>query len=360
MDTTDPDIKFNEDGICNYCLEIQAEYGRLKKITSEDEKKYLDSLATKIKKETANDEYNCLIGISGGVDSSYVAYLVSKMDLNPLVVHFDNGWNSELSVQNINNIVNKLNFDLYTYVINWEEFKDLQRAFLKASVIDIEMLTDHAITAAMFKIAKQHKIKYVFSGVNKATEYGMPASWVWAKSDLINIRAIHNKFGERKLKTFPVYGFTKFLLHRFKSPFKVIMPLNNIRYCKNDAMRILTKELNWQYYGGKHYESVFTKFYQAHILPTKFGVDKRKAHLSALIRNGEISRDEALTELAQPLYDPKELNNDFDYVVKKLNFTESEFKNILRQKPIPHDCYRSDKFFRELVIKTYHILCKRK
>lgn len=342
MDDLDPDIWFNENGVCNYCIQAES---LLKKVhfLEDDSKKILCKLAQTIKSKNKNGSYDCVIGLSGGVDSSYVAYLVKEIGLNPLAVHFDNGWNSETAVSNIKNLVNKLNIDLTTYVVNWEEFKDLQRAFIKASVVDIEIVTDFAIIGALLKFTKEHNIRYIIGGNNIATEHGMPRSWNWHKRDTKNIKSIHKLFGTRPIRSFPMVGLGRwFLIKYIGIPFQHIEILDLINYRKDKAMQLLTEKLGWQYYGGKHYESIFTKFYQAYILPQKFRIDKRKVHLSALIRNGEISREDALADLKKLLYDPIELRNDKEYFLKKLEFTEAEFDEIMRQSPKPHDFYPSN------------------
>jgi N-acetyl sugar amidotransferase len=343
MDTSDPDISFNSDGVCNYCIEAEKELPK-HIYTAEQEKQNLHSLAEKIKNE-ARGKYHAIIGLSGGVDSSYVTHLAKQMGLTPLIVHFDNGWNSEKSVSNIKKLVDKCGFDLETYVINWPEFKDLQRSFFKAGVVDIEILSDHAIMATMFNLRKKHKIKYVLSGSNYVTEHGMPLAWLWRKQDLTNIRSIQKKFGTKPLKEFPTLSSIEFqLIKMFGWGGVYIEILNNINYSKKRAIETLKKEYGWEYYGGKHYESVFTKFYQAYVLPVKFGYDKRKVHLSATIRNKEITREQALEELRNPPYDPFEMKIDKEYVLKKLDFTESEFDQMMREKPMHHLDYPSDEW----------------
>ena len=350
MDTTDPDIVFDEKGVCNHCREaeiILAEY----RFTEEQEKENLDKMSKKIRSDSKG-EYNCIIGLSGGVDSSYLAYLAYKMGLNPLCVHFDNGWNSEAAVSNIKSIVETFDFDLTTYVIDWPEFRDLQRSFVKAGVIDIEMLTDHAIAASMFKLKREHKIRYVLSGNNYATEHGMPKSWIWRKTDLRNIKGIHKRYGTLSLNSFPMMTTLQWSLIKWLNLGGILLePLNAVNYRKDVAMNILEKELGWRYYGGKHYESIFTKFYQAYILPVKFNVDKRKVHWSALIRNGEITRTEATTELRKPLYDPVELNTEKEFVLKKLGFSQSEFDDIMRHPPRRHDDFPTDRVYMDAILK---------
>jgi len=344
MDTTDPDIEFDDDGVCNYCNEAKLKLPKYR-FTPEEQAKNLEVLKSRIKARQRG-EYDSILGLSGGVDSSYVAYLAKEIGLNPLCVHFDNGWNSDVAVKNIRNIIDNTDFDLYTYVIDWPEFRDLQRSFFKAGVIDIEMLTDHAIFASLFKIRKEHKITTVLSGTNYATEHGLPPAWSWPKMDLRNIKSIQNKYGEMNLKSFPTMStFSWILMKRFNLGGFFEEPLNQVNYHKNDVMKVLANKFSWQYYGGKHYESVFTKFYQAYILPTKFNVDKRKSHLSALIRNGEITREDAINQLSDPLYHDHELQRDSEFVLKKLGFSADEFQKIMRQLPVPHDSYSTDQSY---------------
>jgi N-acetyl sugar amidotransferase len=341
MDTTDPDIEFNNDGVCNYCREFESISSSIHP-TEEESEYQLKALSNQIKAAGRGHEYDSVLGMSGGVDSSYVAYLAERMGLRPLVVHFDNGWNSEVAVQNVFNMVDKLGFELYSYVIDWEEFKDLQRSFFKASVIDIEMLTDHAILAAMFKISKEHNIGYILSGNNMATESGLPKAWYWNKQDLTNIKAIQKRFGSKELRSFPTMNIWQCKFTQIFRPFTVVEPLNLISYRKTKAIELLSSQFDWQYYGGKHYESIFTKFYQAYILPEKFGIDKRKAHFSSLIRNGEMTREEALDGLKQPSYDSAEIRADREYVLKKLDFSEEEFDRIMKLPIRSHLDYPSE------------------
>ncbi len=340
MDTTDPSITFNKEGVCNYCLEAKELLPQYA-FTSEQVKSNIENLLNHIK-TNKKGKYDCLIGISGGVDSSYVTHLAAEWKLNPLIVHFDNGWNSELAVSNINRILDKTGFDFKTYVIDWEEFKDLQRAFLKASVVDIEMLTDHAIKASVFRIAKENNIKCVLSGTNYATEHGLPSPWVWHKGDLKNIREIQKKFGQKRIKSFPTMGPLRSILYRYLYNLEFLEPLNLINFKKLEAMKILEDEYGWRYYGGKHYESLFTKFYQAYILPNKFNIDKRKSHISALIRNNEISLKEGKEELSKPLYLERELIDEKEFLLKKLNFSTQEFDKLMEKPPKAHDEYPSD------------------
>lgn len=328
LDTNDDEnIAFDVDGVCTHCHYYKKQEKLLVKLGSEGDE-IMNNKIAEIKECGKGKKYDCLIGISGGVDSSYVSYLAYKNGLRALCVHFDNGWNSELAVMNIENIVNKLGFDLYTYVINWEEFKDLQLAYLYASVVDIEVLTDHAIYTSMFKIAKKNDIKYVLGGLNVVTEGILPYNWTYNKKDFINIKAIHKLFGKKQLKTFP------FLDQKMKRSIKkyniqFINYLDWIEYDKNEAKKTMSKAFNWRDYGGKHFESVWTRFYQAYILPTKFKIDKRKAHLSTLICSGQITREQALEEMKHLPYTESQLRSDMEFVLKKLDLNREEFDKIM-------------------------------
>lgn len=352
MDTiADPDITFDEQGVCNYYYEFKKAYAEHVR-TGEEGDRLFRQLVETITKDGEGKEYNCIMGLSGGVDSSYVAYIAKKYGLKPLAVHFDNGWNSELAVKNIENIVQKLGFDLQTYVINWDEFKDLQLSYLKASVIDIEAITDHAIFATLYKMAGEMGIKYILSGTNIQTENTLPKSWIHSKSDHVNIKAIHKIFGKVPLKTFPFMdGKVKRYYQQVKGVRSVSIP-NYFEYNKAEVKKIIQEQLGWRDYGGKHYESVWTRFYQGYILPTKFKVDKRKAHLSDLIFAGQITKEQALQELARPMYDEQMFKQDYEFVLKKLGLTESEFQDIMNKPAKSHYDYD----YEMAVDKRYPIL----
>jgi N-acetyl sugar amidotransferase len=332
-----PALSFDSEGICNYCREYEhLEQALLIDLELRSQK--LDDIVEQIKQTGKNKRYDCLIGLSGGVDSSYVAWLVKKLGLRPLAIHLDNGWNSDIAVTNIHNVVRKLEIDLYTHVIDWEEFKDLQISFIRAGVVDIELLTDHAITAIFYKLLKKEGVKYMISGSNIVTEAIMPESWSYAKWDKRNIKAIHNQFGTVPIKTFPMYGFYEKIKNDYTS--RTVRILDYIDYNKEDAIQVLKVELDWKSYGGKHHESFFTKFYQLYILPNKFDADKRYAHLSTLINSGQITKEEAKKELEKPLYPSKEAENeDIDYFCKKIGLSRDEFKRIISEPPVPHTHY---------------------
>lgn len=342
----DPDISFDEKGICNYYYE----YKGLEKqylFKGKEGELQLKGLIDKIREEGRGKQYDCVTGISGGVDSSYLVLMAKKWGLRPLIVHFDNGWNSEIAVSNINNIIKNTGFDLYTIVVDWEEFRNLQMAYIKASVVDIEVPTDHAIGGTLQSLAAKYGVKYILSGNNIVTEAILPPSWVYNKADYVNLLNIHKKYGTIPFKTYPLFGFKAQYMHGLGKGIQTVKPLNYIDYNKAVAKQTISKELEWRDYGGKHYESVFTKFYQAYILPHKFHIDKRKAHLSTLIFSGQITKDEALKELEMPLYDPKELSNEKEYVIKKFGLTTAEFEQLMKAPRVEHNVFGHQKHLLE-------------
>ena len=354
----DPNISFDDQGVCNYVHEYRkAEQEGV--FGGEEGKNKLEAIVAEIKQKGKGKKYDCLIGVSGGVDSTYVAWLVKQHGLRPLAVHLDNGWNSELAVKNIENIISRLGIDLYTLVINWEEFRDIQLAYLKASVVDIEVVSDHAIFATMYKLAKEQHIGYIISGTNIVTEHIMPPSWLYHKMDFANLKDIHDKFGTVKLKTYPTFDFKKYVYYSAVLRLVPISILNYVPYNKHEVKEVIKRELGWKDYGGKHHESIFTKFYQAYILPEKFKIDKRKAHLSTLICSGQISKEEALEELKQPLYPEADLQNDIEYVLKKFGLTRKEFDQIMQLPVVRHDAFKSDlklkQGYMRLLQRTYKL-----
>ena len=343
-----------KDEVCNFCIEYLP---LLEKKSKENiSSKKVDETFNKISK--IKNKYNCLIGVSGGVNSSYVTHLAKSYNLKPLLIHFDNGWNSELAVSNIKKISSKCGFELQTYVVNWLEFKNIQRSFIKSGVIDIELVTDHAIFANLINTAKKNKIKYILSGTNIFTEHAMPIEWIWRKSDIRNIKSIHKKYGSVKIKSYPTMNFFDWYIAKYLNfgP-KLIEPLNMINYKKKIAIESLKKNYEWKEYEDKHFESFFTKFYQAYILKKKFKVDKRKSHLSCLIRNKEITREKAIKILSNNDY-PGDFERDKDYFCKKLDFSKEEFDQILDQEPKSHfDFENSEKIFK-FSKKIYQFLFK--
>lgn len=346
MDTiADPEIRFDDKGICNYYYQYKEEEKSILLSDMEREKLLMEMIG-KIKASGKGKPYDCITGVSGGVDSSYLALQARKFGLRPLIVHFDNGWNSEMAVQNIQNIINKLGFNLYTLVVDWKEFKDLQLSYFKANVVDIEAITDHAIIATLYRLALENDIKYVLSGSNIVTEAVLPKYWIFNKTDHRNLVDIHKKFGSVPLKTYPLFTTSMKKKIHFKG-IESLTPLNLMSYNKQQVKAEIINELEWRDYGGKHYESVFTRFYQGYILPVKFHIDKRKAHLSNLIFSGQLTKEEALVEWRKPIYDPEQLSVDYTFVLKKLGYTDEGFKKYLLSPRKEHSDYRIEKAFFE-------------
>jgi len=349
MDTTDPEIVFDEDGVCNHChtyVRMVRDYV----VDGVEGQHRLEQLVEKIRKDGQGKKYDCVIGVSGGVDSTYVAYVVNKFGLRPLAIHLDNGWDSELAVKNIEKTLKRLDIDLYTEVLDWEEFKDLQVAFLKASTPDSEIISDHAINAILGAMAEKIGVNYIIIGTNVRTESHLPRAWSQGHSDWKYISELHRRFGTRPLKTFPRYDFFTFYRRMFTQ--KRIEILNYIGYSKKEALKVLQDELGWQYYGGKHYESIYTRFYQGYILPEKFGFDKRRSHLSSLICSGEMTRRQALEELNKPTYSPYMQEEDREYVAKKLGFTDEQFTAIMNAPKRSYWDYPSyGQFMRKPLVK---------
>lgn len=333
MDTTDPDIEFDKDGVCNHCKRAEkliVENSIVDKVKMNEK---LKELISNIKEAGKGKKYDCIIGVSGGVDSTYVAYLVKELGLNPLAVHLDNGWNSELAVSNIEKTLKTLNIDLYTYVIDWYEFKDIQMSFLKASTPDGEVPTDHAIISILYKLANRYNIKYILNGVNYATESIIPKKWGYGYFDFKYISSIHRKFGKVRLKSYPHMNLFKMFYYMFIKKIKFVPFLNYVEYNKGDAMSLIEKKLGWVYYGGKHYESIYTRFFQSYILPIKFNIDKRKGHLSSLIVSNQITRDKALEELKKEICPENLLKEDLEYTIKKFEISSTDFNQIMQTEP---------------------------
>ncbi len=355
MDTTDPAISFNEEGVCNHVLDYN-DYVKNGKPDKETSKILMDQMVKKLQKEGKGKDYECIIGLSGGVDSSYVTWYVSQvLGLRPLVVHIDAGWNNEIAVSNIQNIVQKLNLDLHTLVMDWDVIKDLQVAYFKSSLANIDIPQDHAFISCLYEEARKYNIRYIINGNNMSTESILPSTWGYDASDSIQIKSIHRKFGSKPLKGYPLFTvFKKFIYYPRILKLRTYSPLEWINYNKQEAKTFMIKELGWKDYGGKHYESKFTRFFQAHYLPEKFGYDKRKAHLSSLIVSGQMNREEALTELKQPLYNPIELQEDRDYFIKKLGITLEEYERIMHLPVHSYTEFPNSENFINKMRKFYH------
>lgn len=352
LDTLDdPEMTFDEKGICHFFHQYENAVRRHIP-TSTMPQHQLDEIVASIRRDGQGRRYDVITGVSGGVDSTYVALLAKELGLRVLAVHCDNGWNSELAVKNIENIVNRLGIDLFTYVIDWEEFRDIQLSFFKASVVDIELVSDHAIFATLYKQAAKHGVKHILSGTNVVTECTLPPHWIWHKTDHVHIRAIHRQFGTKPLKTYPLMDWKVKKLQQMLGRVTETSILHFVPYIKSEVKRRIIDELGWRDYGGKHYESIFTRFYQGYILPTKFGIDKRKAHLSDLIFAGQMTKEEAISELAKPICDPEQLKNDRTFVIKKLGLSEMEFEELMRLAPRPHTDFATEKG----LFETYPVL----
>lgn len=339
-------LDLDAEGVCKHCRAFDKAWAAVPKTEAESHA-LLEPVLRDIKTTGAGKPYDCLIGVSGGVDSTYLALLAKKLGLRPLAVHFDNGWNSELAVINIESMLSKLGIDLITYVIDWDDFRELQIAYLKASVVDIEALTDHAIYGALYDVAASQRIPYILSGVNVTTEHVLPESWNYDKLDFVNIQHIYEAFGSGKpLRNYPFLNYQK--LRKIKSSAVEIVPLlDMIPYDINNARSVIQHELDWRPYEGKHFESIFTRFYQGYILPRKFGIDKRRAHLSNLICCGAITRDEALREIQKDIYPADLCEEDKAFVLKKLQLSSEMFECLLAAPARAHrdfDNYRM--FFR--------------
>jgi len=357
MDTTDPEITFDELGVCNHCA---AALLRLKNqlLPPQERTRALAALGEQIKAEGRGKEYDCIIGVSGGVDSTMTAYEVKKLGLRPLAVHFDNGWNSELAVSNIKNTLDVLKIDLYTHVVDWEEFRDLQLCFLKASVANCEAPTDHGISALLFSLAARYKVRFILSGSNLVTEAIMPISWGHYNQDLRLMKALQSRFGSVPLATMPTISLVDYFYYVFVRKIRQVPFLNYIDYDKDQAKVLLAKELGWRDYGGKHYESVWTRFFQGYYLPSKFGFDKRKAHLSSMICSGQITRAGALEEMEKPPYEETLLKQDMQFVIKKFGLTEQEFAAILQAPAKSAQDYPSNYFLFHTLMKYKNVFRK--
>lgn len=327
MDDTVKGIVFDDKGVCTFCHihdELEASFPM-----DAETPKRLQELVAKIKKDGKNKKYDCVLGVSGGRDSTYTLVEAVRLGLRPLAVHFDNGWNSDLAVQNIKNVCQKLNVDLYTHVADWEEYKDLQRSFLSSSTPDAEVPTDWVIFSVLFREAAREGVKYIIHGHSFRTEGTTPLTWTYMDGKYVNY--IHKKFGKLKIKSFPVMSMIDYLYYTFIRRIRQVRMLYYLPYNEEEILEKLTKEVGWQSYGGKHHESKYTGFFQSFILTRKFNIDKRKLHYSALLRNGQMTREEALAKVQKDPYDGGK--ETLDYCLKKLDYTHDEFETIMNEKP---------------------------
>jgi len=340
MDTSDPAITFDAGGICNHCHNFD-EVTRKNWFPNEEGARRLAAIVEGIKRDGAGHEYDCIIGLSGGVDSSYLALKVAAWGLRPLVVHVDAGWNSELAVANIEKIVKHCKFDLHTHVVDWEEMRDLHLAYLRSGLSNQDVPQDHVFFASLYHFATKNGIRYILSGGNIATESIFPLSWHGGSAmDSINLKAVHRRFGERPLRTYNTISFFEYYVwYPFVKKMRTVRPLNYMPYDKQAAIQELESAIGWRSYGRKHGESLFTKVFQNDFLPRKFGYDKRRPHLSSLIVSGQMTRDEALAKLEEPLYDKDELEVDLNYFCKKLRITRAQYEEFINGPKRDYDAY---------------------
>jgi N-acetyl sugar amidotransferase len=343
MDTTDPDITFDDAGVCNHCRRFDTQVKPfLTAIDNGDAARILDGEIARIREEGKGKRYDCVVGVSGGVDSSYVAYLASKFGLRALCVHFDSGWNTEFAVRNVESILRTLDFDLWTHVVEWDEMRDLQVAFFRSGVANCDTPTDHAIPGVLNRVARRFGVKTILSGSNASTESILPLSWAYHPNDHWQLLDIHRRFGSVKLRTYPLIDFWRnYFLYPHVHGVRTFKILNYLRYDKLEAKETIKRELGWTDYGGKHEESVFTRFFQQYYLPTRFGIDKRKAHLASLVLSGQMNRQQALDELLLPSYSVQQIEFDIEFIAKKLSMSVDELTKLIGEPGVHHRTYRS-------------------
>lgn len=353
MDTSDPEIWFDDNGVSSHALNYDANFARTVDAAQSGGRRHeLDQLFEKIAKDGRGKPYDCIIGVSGGVDSTYLSLQAVRRGLRPLAVHFDSGWNSELAVGNIQNLVTKLNLDLYTDVVDWREMRDLQLSFFKASVANCDIPTDHAFVRVAFQQAKKYGIRYILSGSNLASESILPRSWGYNAGDAKHLKAIQRRFGSVPLRTYPTMGlFKRHFWYEVVRGIKTVKPLNYLPYVYKDAKAEIAEELGWRDYGGKHYESVFTRYFQGYYLPQKFGFDKRRAHLSSLILSGQLDRADALKALESSDYDENLRNQDHAFISKKLGVTPEALEEVFARPPVDHLEYPNAKWLWDLTLR---------
>ena len=358
MDTSDSTITFDERGWCDYCRNF---YQNIRPNWHPNERgvQEITPLIEKIKREGKGRDHDCLIGISGGLDSSYVTYVAKeKFGLRPLMFHCDAGWNSDLGVSNIQKIIEGLGLDLVTEVVNWEEMKDLQRAFFKSQVPFVDTPQDLALFSAIYNFAAKNDFKYVITGGNNSTECVRESiEWTYFSTDMRHVRDVHKRFGSRPLDTFPVCDILKYrTYYRWVKRIRVIKLLDSVPYIKKEAIRTLAERFGWQPYPQKHYESRFTRFYESYWTPRKFGYDKRRAYMSSEILTQQLTRDEALQRIAKPELDERTMAQEFEYVATKLGWTVAEFEEIFRGKNKTYKDYKNNLFLITLGTRLYNLL----
>lgn len=359
MDTSDPNIVFDANGISDYYHNYQNVIAP-NWHTDERGAKELESLANKIKLTGKGRDFDCIIGLSGGLDSSYAAYVAKElMGLRPLIFHVDAGWNTQQAVSNIEKMVNGLGLELFTDVINWEEMKDLQRSFLLAQIADQDLPQDAAFFSALYRFARQYKIQYVLTGANYSTECCRePEEWGgYPGIDTMLFRDIHRRFGKSPLTSFPIIDILEYkIFYRYVYGMQVARPLNLVPYIKTDAEKLLNEKFGWEPYQHKHHESRFTRFYEDYWMPRKFGYEKRRAHFSSLILTGQMTRDEALVRISKPEMSEQFLRNEFEYVANKLDFTPTELEKVFAGKNKTYRDYKNKRWLIGLGARAQRLL----
>jgi N-acetyl sugar amidotransferase len=333
MDTSDPEIDFDADGQCSHCRYFDTVV-RQHWFPNDEGHRRLEGIVADIRRESAGKTYDTILGLSGGVDSSYLALAAKQWGLRPLAVHVDTGWNRDVGMSNIERIVKALRLDLVTLVVDWEEMRDLHSAYLRAGVENQDTPQDHAINAGLLRTALRHGIRYVLSGANYSTESVLPNAWGHDSMDLRQLKAIHKRFGTRRLRRYPTLNFVQYRLWiPYVRKLRVVEMLNYMPYDRSTAIDALRREVGFREYGDKHFESQFTKFFQGFFLPTKFGYDKRRAHLASMVLSGQLSRARALEVMNQAPYSDEVLKADRAFILKKLGLSEGEFDAILASPP---------------------------
>jgi N-acetyl sugar amidotransferase len=347
MDTTADGIGFTAEGVCSYCEEFVTRSGGLMNESAAGKEARLASLVREVKRQGEGKQYDCVVGVSGGVDSTWALVKAKELGLRPLAVHMDNGWNSELAQNNVANLVKGLNVDLYTHVIDWTEYRSLMQAFFDAGVIDVELLYDNAMLEVCYYQAHRYGLKSIITGCNQATEgIRMPPNWNWYKRDAKNIKSIARIFNAGRIKSFPLHSTAKFLFYQLVRGIQWIPFLDYFTYDKNTSIELLVRDHGFKSYPYKHYESIFTRFYQAYLLPQKFRVDKRRIHLSTLIVTGQISRERACQLLSESPYPAvTEKNSDLQYFLKKMNWSAAQLDNYCSRPGVSHNEYPNERAF---------------
>ena len=356
MDVSDPEISFDEDGVCNHCHRFD-EIAEKHWFPDERGARILAEQVERIKAAGAGRDYDSIMGLSGGVDSSYLAVKMVELGLRPLVVHVDGGWNSELATNNIEQLVKRLNLDLHVHVVNWREMQDLQVAYLRSGVANQDVPQDHAFFAELLRVGRKHRIKHVISGSNYATESILPSAWGYNAMDLTNLRAIHKTYGNIRLREYPTVSFLEwYVTYPRLLGVQFFRPLNYMPYDKKAAKDLLISEYGWKDYGGKHYESRFTKFFQGYYLIERFGYDKRRAHLASLVVSEQMTREEALTELEKPAYPANQLPEDVEFIRKKLGLSQEQFDEIMNANRHMATDFKSDNGKRQLLQRIRRVI----